>query len=52
MSDLFMICDECEGVYIITGDFSIEEGHIKRMSIIPVDKCSKCKLIAYKVGLV
>ncbi len=52
MTDLFMICDECEGVYTITGDFTIEEGHIRRMSFIPVSECSKCTIIALKVGLV
>jgi len=50
MSELMMMCDECNAVFTLHGDFANSEGQIQRIGFVEADDCSKCKQIAKVCG--
>ena len=50
MSDLMMMCDECNAVFTLHGDFANNEGQIERIGFVEAGECSKCKQIAKVCG--
>jgi len=45
-----MMCDECNAVFTLHGDFANSEGQIQRIGFVEADDCSKCKQIAKVCG--
>jgi hypothetical protein len=50
MSELMMMCPECNAVFTLHGDFANNEGQIKRMGFTAAEDCSKCEQIAKVCG--